>query len=121
VSELRDQPPGDPGREQRLTRGDDTHSLEQLRRAGVLHQEAAGAQPQRLEDVLIEVERGEHDDPHVREPVVLRDLARGGEAVHARHADVHQHDVGAQLPRQPHCRLAIGRLADHLDVVLGVE
>src|SRR5262249_17995626 len=34
---------------------------------------------------------------------------------------VHQDDVGVQLPHQPDSVRAVGRLADHLDAVLGVE
>ena len=41
--------------------------------------------------------------------------------VDARHAHVHQHDVGAGLDRLAHGVVAVGRLADDGDVGLGVE
>ena len=48
--------------------------------------------------------------------------ARGGpQAVGARHADVHQHDVGALAAHELDRLLAVRGLADDLDVVLRVE
>lgn len=35
--------------------------------------------------------------------------------------DVHQHDVGRRLPHHPQGVLAVDRLADHLEVGLGVD
>ena len=52
---------------------------------------------------------------------VVADATGGGEAVDAGHADVHQHDVGALAARERDRLVAVARLADHLDVVLGVE
>ena len=60
-------------------------------------------------------------DLHVGQALVLGDAPGGGQPVDARHADVHQHHVGPQLEGQPHRLVAVGRLADHGDVVLGVE
>ena len=59
----------------------------------VLEQEAARAGSQRGVDVLVEVERGQ--DQHARS-AAGRECSRAGglDAVHAGHADVHQHDVG---------------------------
>ena len=47
--------------------------------------------------------------------VRLADRARGGEAVGARHAQVHEHDVGPELAREPDRLLAVARAADDLD------
>ena len=48
--------------------------------------------------------------------------ASGGfDAVHQRHSDVEQADVGAQLERQADCLAPVGGRADHFDVGLGVE
>ena len=57
---------------------------------------------------------GEDQDCAVRHPV--HQLLRRLEPVHARHADVHDHDVGPPALCERHRRLAVGRLADHADV-----
>jgi hypothetical protein len=49
------------------------------------------------------------------------DLASGRQAVDARHADVHEHDVRHELGSQANGLLAVAGLADHLDVFLGIE
>ena len=59
--EVLDQAPGDRGREQRAAVGDDADRGQQLVLGGVLEQEAARAGAQRLVDVLVEVEGGEHE------------------------------------------------------------
>ena len=61
----------------------------------VLEQEAAGAGAERTEDVVVDLECGEHDDPHVGEVGVGGDLSSGFDPVGPWHADVHQHDVGS--------------------------
>ncbi len=49
-------------------------------------------------------------------------IAAGGlEPVHARHPDVHQHDVRPGRAHDGDGLLAVGRLAHDLDVVLGVQ
>jgi hypothetical protein len=40
------------------------------------------------------------------------------EPVQARHPDVHEHQVGTQAARQGHRLVAVGRLADDLDIRL---
>ena len=109
--ELLDQAAGDPGRQEGVARHHRPHRPQQLGRLGVLDQEPVGADPDGLEDVLVEVERGQDDDLHVGQPVVLGDAAGGGEAVDAGHADVHEHHVGPQLEGQAHRLVAVGRLA----------
>ncbi len=73
---------GDAGREQRLPLGNDADPGQQVGRWGVLEQEAAGACPQRGEDVLVEVEGREDEDPRCRGARVAEDPSRGLEPVH---------------------------------------
>ncbi len=86
---------------------------------GVLEQEAARPGPQRRERVLVQVERGQHEHAHLRvlggEPLGRLD------AVHPGHPHVHQHHVGVQRAHLGQRRGAVARLADHLQVVLGVQ
>src|SRR6185437_11641200 len=49
------------------------------------------------------------------------DLPGGLQAVHHRHADVHEDDVGAQLGDPGDGLLPVDGLADHLDIGLRVE
>src|ERR1039457_7268178 len=49
------------------------------------------------------------------------DAPGGLQAVHSRHPDVHQHDVGARTAGQVHRLGAVDRLADHLKVIGGVD
>ena len=85
----------------------------------VLEQERARARPERLVDVLVEVERRQHDDARAR--AAAGDLARRLDAVEARHADVHEHDVRAERVGLGDGLVAVARLADDLDVRLGLE
>ena len=93
AGEAVEQPPRDGRREQRLAARDDPDRVDELRRLDVLEQEAARARAQRLEDVLVEVERGEDQD---RAPRIAGRHEPPGrlDAVHARHPDVHQDHVG---------------------------
>src|SRR5262249_52972542 len=47
--------------------------------------------------------------------------AGGGDAVEAGHSDVHEYDVGEVLLGEADGVVAVGGLADDVDVVLGVE
>ena len=109
------------GADQRVTVGDDPHGVQQIDRQRVLQQEPAGAGTQRLVDVLVEVERGEDDDPRRRQRVVARDPPGRLEAVHHRHPNVHQHHVGPFAGGECNRLGAVARLADHLDVGLAGE
>jgi hypothetical protein len=62
-SELRDQSPRDAGSEKSLARSDDLDGAQELEGPCLLQQEAAGAGPQGAVGVLVEIERGEHQDP----------------------------------------------------------
>ena len=50
-----------------------------------------------------------------------RDQAGGLDAVEDRHADVHQHDVGSGALAELDAEPAVLRVADDVDVGLGVE
>ena len=82
---------------------------------GGLEQEAAGPGAQGVDDVLVEPERGEDEDALARQP------PGGLDAVHDRHTDVHQHDVGRVLRRSLDRLLAGAGLGDDLDVPGGLE
>ena len=118
--ELLDHAPGDRGREQRIAARDDHDRLDELLGRRVLEHEAARAGAQRLVDVLVEVERGQDQDPR---PLVaaVEQPARRLEAVDVRHPDVHQDHVRLGLAGGEHGLEPVGSLADDLDVGLGVE
>src|SRR5947209_976596 len=107
--------------QQGIAAGHGPYSGHQLGRVRVFHQEAAGADAQRLEDILVKVEGGEDDDADVGEPLVGRDDARRLQAVDAGHADVHEEHVGCSPPCHADRLFAVARLTDDVDVVLGVE
>jgi hypothetical protein len=97
AAEVLDQPAGDGGGEQGLACGHRAHGAGQLLAARVLEQEAAGAGLQRVVDVLVQVERGQHQDP--RPAPGLDEPGCRLKAVHVGHADVHQDHVGIKQPR----------------------
>jgi hypothetical protein len=115
-----DQAPDDLGREQRVAGGDGAHGGGELARRRALEQEAAGARAERLIDVLVVVERGEHEDACADAGVGL-EPSRGLDPVDARHPDVHEHDVGRCAQRRLERLGAVRGLADHRDVVLALE
>ena len=78
------------GRQQRVAGGDHPHGAHQLLRRDVLGDEAAGAGAQRLDDVLVEAERRQHQHAMVGQPLDRLD------PVEVRHPDVHQDHVRAQ-------------------------
>src|SRR6202020_2290943 len=86
---------------------------------GVLEQEAAGAGSQAGVDVVVEVEGGQ--DQHLGRQPGGHDVASRLDAVVAGHPDVHEHHVGTQRGAHGDGGGPVGGLADHLDVVFGVE
>ena len=78
----------------------------------------AGAQ--RLEQVLLDVERAEEQDAD-RRPVERDDPPRRLDPVHVGHPHVHQHDVGAQALGLGDGGDAVARLADDLHGGLHLE
>src|SRR5579884_341789 len=122
LHEAIDQPPCHGGREQGVACGDGAHAADDVRRGCVLEQEPAGPGLQGCDDVFVEVEGGEDD--HAR-PLSARvagdDLTGRLDAVHLRHADVHQDDVRIERSRSGDSGGAVGGLARDLDVGLRVE
>ena len=114
-----DQLTSDRGREHLGAGGDGPYGGKDLAGWGVLEQEAAGTGLECGEDVLVEMER--RQDGHRWRVGGGQDAPGRFQAVHARHPDVHQDDVGAQGGRRRAGLHTIGRLADHLDVVAAVE
>jgi hypothetical protein len=105
---------------QRTAGGHDPDGRQQLLFGGVFEQEAAGAGAERLIDVFVEVEGGQHQDPGGC--VGGRDeLAGGFKAVEDRHADVHQDYIGVQASGCLDRLAAVAGFADDLDVGLGLE
>ena len=108
-------------RQQRLALRDDPDARGELLGRDVLEQEPGRAGAQRLVDVLVEVEGGEHQDAHRVLAGLREQPPRRLDPVELGHADVHQHDVGLQPRGLLDGVEPVGRLADHLEVVLGVE
>ena len=106
-------------REERLARGDDADRREQVLGRLVLENEAARAHAQRLEDVLVEVERRE--DEHARRGIGGEDPARRLETVELGHANVHQDTVGCEARGLVDRLEPVARLGDDLDVALAIE
>jgi hypothetical protein len=101
--------------------GDETDHAEELARLAAFEQKAARSGPQRAEDILVELERGQYEDSRVAERTIGSDLTRGLQTVELRHADVHQHKVGAKLASKRHGLASVRGLPRDLEVGLGVE
>ena len=82
---------------------------------GVLEQEAGGARLDGRHDPLLLDRAGERDDLDLR--ARRRQLAGRLDAVEPRQVEVHDHDVRAERLGRAECLAAVGRLADHLDVL----
>ena len=107
------------GVDQRLAAVHRPDRLGHLVQRDVLQQIAAGAGPDRLEQVLFLVADRQHHDLRAR-----RDVLGGAarlDATALRHPDVHEHDVGQRLPGHGYRLGAVARLPDQVDVVLFVE
>ena len=104
-----DDAPGHRRREQCVARRHRSDCRQQLLGRIVLQHEAAGPRRQGLDDVLVEVERREDDDPS---PAVGSDDPPGRlDAVELWHADVHQ----------DHRRIEASRLLDRLEAIRGLR
>jgi hypothetical protein len=104
-----DQAPGEVGQHQRGAAGDDPDGVRQFLRAAALEREAARAGGQRAVEVVVVLERREHE--HARSLRIAPDQrGGGGDAVHVGHPHIHDVDVrvraGGHLQRLPHgpCR-----------------
>ena len=113
-----DEAAGDHGVHQHVASSDGPDRVGQPLPGSVLEEESRRTCSHRLVDVLVEVERGQHE--HSCESRV-GDQPGGLDAVHGGHADVH-HDHVRELPsRDLDGRLAVGSCAHDLDVWLRVE
>jgi hypothetical protein len=86
--------PADRGREQqRLAAVYRADRVDEVLSGGALEQESPCSCPQRVVDVVVVLERGDHDDRGAA-AIELAEEPGGRDPVDTRHADVHQHDVG---------------------------
>jgi hypothetical protein len=113
--DLRQQPAGHGRGEDRVAGGHGLHGGDEVGGAGVLEQEAARARAQRVDDEVVQAERREDQD------AVARQAARRLDAVHARHADVHEHDVGVEALGERDRLVAVAGLGDHGDPARRLE
>ncbi|GGT85563.1 hypothetical protein GCM10010272_32920 [Streptomyces lateritius] len=113
-----DQFAGDGRGEQGVAAGRDTYGVQEVLRHDVLDEEARRAGAQRVQDVGVHAVVGDDDDMHPGQGRVRRDAARGLDAVHDRHLDVDERDVGQMVLGQDQALFPVARLGHHLDVVL---
>src|ERR1017187_6147930 len=85
----------------------------------VLEDVAAGPDVDALGQIVLVVVHGEED--HLGFGSFLANLARGLEAAHAGHADVHENDIGPRLPRHRDRIQRVGGFAHHFHVGFGGE
>ena len=104
----------------RCTAGHDPDPGHQLFLRGVLEQEAAGASSESFVHVFIEVEGRQHEHSR-RALTAIHDPAGRLDAVHVRHADVHEHDIRIEFARQGDRLAAVRGLANDIDVGFGAE
>jgi hypothetical protein len=132
VRELTDQPPRHRRGEQRLPGRDHPDRVEEPLRGRVLEQEPARARPQRVEDILVQVEG--RQDEHLRHPsaagagvsaastVSVPDELPGGlDPVGPGHPHVHEHHIRPQFAAHPHRLGAVRGHGEHGEVRLGAE
>src|SRR5690606_28553093 len=105
-------------RQQRVAGRHDPDGPSQFVGGCVLQQEAAGSSTQRFVDVVVQVEGGQHDDLRVTQSRCTKYSAGRFQPVDLRHADIHQHDVRAQLPYGVRHVRSVGRVTDDVDVRL---
>src|SRR5580704_17937973 len=118
---MRDEPARHARSEQRLAGGDRADRGQQLLQRAALQREAARSGPQRLKNVLVQVERGEDQHPGHARALAGGDLPGGLDTVHHRHPDVHHDDVRPEARSDLDGLAAVARLTDDLQVVLRVD
>ena len=119
AGELAQDPRGDGGVQQRLAAVDHPDRAHELGGLDVLEQVARGARAHGGQHLVL-VEEARQDDDARRGRELAQALDRA-DAVEPRHDEVHEHDVGLERRDRRERRLAVGRLADDLDVVLQLE
>src|SRR6266568_577685 len=113
-----DEPSGHRRCQQRLPCRDHPHCIGQFVTADVLEEKPTRPGPQRVVDVLVQVEHRQHEDLHGRDRA---DPPCRLNAVHAGHPDVHQHYVRAKCARGANGLVSVCRLTDDSDVGLRVK
>jgi len=83
----------------------------------VLQQVALGTGIERGQNALVLAERGQHE--HVSAGVLGDDAPGGGDPVRARHRQIHQDDVRAQLRRHRDTFFAVGRTSHRVEIIGG--
>src|SRR5215472_8313891 len=116
-----DEPPRHGGRQQHVSGRRRAHAGDDFLRVRMLEQEPAGARGERVEDVPVQVVGRQDHDPGRRLHPDADQAPRGLDPVHARHADVHEDDVGAEPAHRLDRLDAVCGLAHDLDVRLGVQ
>ena len=119
VGEPRDQPPRHARCEQRVACGGHADGVDELASRCVLQEEPTGTCGKRGIHVLVEVE-GREDD-HLGGGLQCAHPPGRLEAVHARHPDVHEHDIGCELFSPSDGISTVDGIPDHTDVRLGAE
>lgn len=79
------------------------------------------APAQRFGDVLVGFECGKDEYAGVGHVLLGADGCGRVESVGAGHPDIHQHDVGVVFAGQRNGFVAVGRLADHCHVRVGLD
>ena len=120
ANELLDHAPGDGRRQQRVALGDRPDPVDELLGRDVLEEKPARADPERVVDVLVHVERRQHHDLQPR-TVLGQELAGRLDPVDVGHADVHEDDVRSQAPRLRDRLPAVRGFADNFHVLFGIE
>src|SRR5439155_16999945 len=119
VAELLDHRACDRGVEQSVSPRYDPNPGEQLLCGRILEQETARPRSQGLVDILGQTEGREDEDSRGRRAGA--ESSRGFEAVDARHANVHQHEIGLQPPRRLDRLEAVSGLSHDLDLRIHLE
>ena len=118
LGELLDHARGHLGGQERPSFGGPADGGQDLVAVGVLQDVARGPGDEHAADDLLILVARERDDPEVGE--VRLEQARGLDAVHRWHPDVHQDHVGRERTHEPEGLRARARLAHHLQVA-GLE
>ena len=108
------QPPGNRGGEHRVSCGDGADRADQRIGRVVLDQEAAGARPESVKYVTVDVKRGEDEDAGARGGG--DDLACRLDAVESWHADVHDDHVRIEPADAGDRSIAVGRFSGNREV-----
>ena len=120
-----DQTLGGRRRDDRIALEHGANRIEQRLRFGVFEQKTRSAGIDGGHHIFIQIECGQDDHTGrlraIRAGGQRSNTAGGFDAIHARHAHVHQHHIGVQGLRHRHGLGAIGRLSDHFHILLRAD